>query len=121
MKSTVKFFVAALVISAMAFFSTASAQQGKGKGGGMTIEAIEQAVGTLKADQKSKIEAILAKSREDMQAIPKEERKEKGPAVSQKTRKDILALLTPEQAKAFEEKMPQGGRGGSGGGKKKNQ
>jgi Spy/CpxP family protein refolding chaperone len=119
MKSTVKFVLAALALSALAFFSTASAQQGqgRGKGGGMTIEAIEQAVGTLKADVKTKIEAILAKSREDMQAIPKEDRKEKGPAVSQKARKDILALLTPEQAKAFEEKIPQGGRGGG----KKNQ
>ena len=116
MKSTVKLLVTALAISALAFFSTASAQQGqgKGKGGGMTIQAIEDAVGTLKPEVKAKIEAILAASREKMQAIPKENRKTDGPAVTAQTRKDIVALLTPEQAKALDEKIPA-----RGGGKKK--
>ncbi len=78
------------------------------------IERIEQAVGTLTADQKSKITAIIAKGREDMAAAPKEERKEKGMALQ----KNIRAVLTPEQQKKFDEMPPMTGGGGK---KKKDQ
>ena len=88
------------------------------KKGGMTpeqqIERIEQAVGTLTADQKTKITAIITKAREETQAIPKEERKEKGAAIQTKQRADIRAVLTKEQQAKYDS-MPTGG-----GGKKKN-
>ena len=77
------------------------------------IERIEQAVGTLSKEQKTKISDIVAKSNEARQAIPKEERKEKGGALMTKQRADIRALLTADQQKKFDD-MPQGG-----GGKKK--
>lgn len=79
------------------------------KKGGMSPEArvaqIEKAVGSLSADQKSKIQAIL----EEVRTAPKEERKQKGSEANAK----IRALLTPEQQAKFDA-MPQGG-----GGKKK--
>lgn len=84
-----------------------------GRGGGMSVERLEQAVGTLSADQKTKIEAILAKSREAAQAAQGDQDKMR--EVFTKQRSDIRAVLTPEQQKKFDE-MPQGGRGG----KKKN-
>jgi Spy/CpxP family protein refolding chaperone len=91
--------------------------QEKKKGGGMTaeqqIERIETAVGTLTADQKSKITAIIAKSREETQAIPKEERKEKGAAIMTKQRADIRAVLTKEQQAKYDS-MPTGGGGKKG-------
>ena len=106
----------------------AYAQDAGKKGGGrgqMTPEAriqrIEEAVGSLSADQKSKITAIYGKLQSDMQAIPQEERREKGMALMQAAQKDVRAVLTAEQQKKFDE-MPapgRGGPGGPGGGKKK--
>ena len=84
-----------------------------GRGGGMNVERIEQAVGTLSADQKTKIEAVLAKSREAMQGAQGDQAKMR--EIGTKQRTDIRAVLTAEQQKKFDE-MPQGGRGG----KKKN-
>ena len=100
--------------------ASASLVQAQEKKGQMTpeqqIERIETAVGSLTADQKSKITAIIAKGREEMAAVPKEERKEKMGSMMQKQRADIRAVLTADQQKKYDE-MPQGGRGG---GKKKN-
>ena len=120
MKSVAKFLLTALAISALAFVSTSSAQDqkkggGKGKGGGLTIEAIEQAVGTLTADQKTKIEAIMAKARTDREGAAGDADKMR--EIGTKQRADIRAVLTADQQKKFDE-MPQGGRGG---GKKKQQ
>jgi Spy/CpxP family protein refolding chaperone len=105
-----KFLLTVIAISAMAFVSTSSAQEKKkgGKGGGMNIEQIEQAVGTLTADQKTKIEAILAKARTDREAAAGDADKMR--EIGQKVRTDIRAVLTPDQQKKFDE-MPQG-RGG---------
>src|SRR3954468_9525079 len=76
MKS-LKALIAALALGVVAA-PLAHAQQKKGQ---MTpeqqIERIEQAVGSLSAEQKSKITDIIAKGREEMQSVPKEERKEK--------------------------------------------
>ena len=74
------------------------------------VERVEQAVGTLTADQKTKIKAIVAKTQDDMKAIPKEDRKEKGAPLQKKQRDDIRALLTAEQQKKFDEAMPAGGK-----------
>ena len=79
------------------------------------VERVEQAVGTLTADQKTKIKNIVAKTQDAMKAVPKEERKEKGRSLQMKQRDDIRALLNAEQQKKFDA-MPTGG-----GGKKKNQ
>jgi Spy/CpxP family protein refolding chaperone len=110
-----KLLLTAVAISALAFVSTSSAQEKKGKGGGMNVERIEQAVGTLSAEQKTKIEGIIAKSREAMQGAQGDQDKMR--EIGTKQRADIRAVLTPEQQKKFDE-MPQG-RGGNGGGKKK--
>lgn len=116
MKSSVKVILAALAISTAAFVSTGSAQeQKKGRGGGMTVERLEQAVGSLSAEQKTKIEGIIAKAREAMQGAQGDQ--EKMREVMTKQRADIRAVLTPEQQKKYDD-MPQGGKGG---GKKKNQ
>jgi Spy/CpxP family protein refolding chaperone len=94
---------------AVAFTAPLQAQEKKKGGGGGTpeqqIERIEQAVGSLSAEQKKKITAIIEKSNSEMQAIPKEDRKEKGGAVTAKRTSDIKAVLTPEQAKKYDEAM----------------
>ena len=116
MKSMFKVILSVLALGVAGFVSTASAQE-KGKGGkgggrgGMTIERLEEAVGALTAEQKTKIEAIMAKQREALQAIPQEERMEKGREIMTKGRADIRAVLTAEQQAKFDA-MPQGGRGG---------
>lgn len=114
-----KLILSAVAIAAIASTSTLQAQDEKkkgGRGGGMPtveqrIERIEQAVGSLNEQQKTKIKAIYAKMSEKMQAIPQEERREKMGEIMQSTQKEVRAVLTAEQQKKFDE-MPQGGRGG---------
>ena len=115
-----KFLVGAAALSVLFSTSLLQAQdQKKGQGGGrgaptaeQQIERIEQAVGTLSAEQKTKLKAIYAKTAEKLQAIPQEERREKGMEIYQATRKEVRAVLTPEQQKKYDE-MPQGrGKGG---------
>jgi Spy/CpxP family protein refolding chaperone len=119
-----------LLVVAVAFaavFSTSLLQaqdqkKGRGAGMGMTVERIEEAVGKLSAEQKTKIEGILAKVREQMQALQgasQEDRQAKMREIMQASRTEIRAVLTPEQQKKYDE-MPQG-RGQGGSGKKKNQ
>lgn len=121
-----------VAVAAAAMFSTTLLQaqdQKKGRGGGMglTVERIEQAVGSLSSEQKTKIEAVIAKQREQMQALQNASQEERGAKmreIMQAGRTEIRAVLTPEQQKKFDE-MPtgrgQGGGGGGGGGKKRNQ
>jgi Spy/CpxP family protein refolding chaperone len=105
-----KALIAALALGVAASAPLAHAQQKKG---GMTpeqqIERIEQAVGSLSAEQKTKINAIIAKGREEMQAIPKEERKEKGAAMQKKQREEIRGVLTADQKAKYDAAMPAGG------------
>jgi Spy/CpxP family protein refolding chaperone len=118
-------------VASIAMFSTTTllqAQEGQkgkgGRGGGMmSIERLEEAVGKLTADQKTKIEAVLAKQREAMQGmqnLSQEERQAKMREAGQKFRTEIRAVLTAEQQKKFDE-MPTGRGQGGGGGKKKDQ
>lgn len=113
MKS-IKVLIAAVALG-VASTPVMQAQEKKGK---MTpeqqISRIEEQVGSLTADQKKKIEGILAKQAEAYQAIPKEERKEKGAEVQKKSRTEIRAVLTAEQQKKYD-----AANGGGGGGKKK--
>jgi Spy/CpxP family protein refolding chaperone len=132
MKSFVKVLISVLALGVMASAPMLRAQEDKaapaegkkgggGRGGMLTVERIEEVVGALSADQKTKIAALLAKSQKDMEAIPQEERREKGREIMTTLRKDVAALLTAEQKAKFDA-MPQGGRGpggGGGGGKKK--
>jgi len=112
MKS-IKILISVLALSAVAFVSTASAQEKKGRGQmspEARITAIQEAVGTLSADQKTKITAILEKSAKEMQAIPQDERREKGREVMMAANKEVRAVLTAEQQPKFDA-MPQGGGG----------
>ncbi len=121
-----KLLVVAVAAAAMFSSSLLQAQdQKKGRGGGMgmTVERIEQAVGSLSAEQKTKIEAILAKVREQMQGLQgasQEDRQAKMREIMASSRTEIRAVLTPEQAKKYDEMAAQG-RGQGGGGRKKNQ
>ncbi len=83
------------------------------------ITSIEEAVGKLTADQKTKITAILEKSAKDMAAVAPEDRQTKGMELRNASNKEIRAVLTGDQQTKFDA-MPQGGRGGGSGGKKKN-
>lgn len=125
-----KLIVLAVALAAM--FSTTTLLQAQdekkgrgGRGGGMmmTVERLEEAVGKLSAEQKTKIEAILAKVREQMQGLQnasQEDRRAKMTEIMQASRTEIRAVLTPEQAKKYDEMAAQG-RGQGGGGRKKNQ
>lgn len=108
--NTRKFLVCATAFFAVASTSLVNAQEKKGRGAQTAeqrIERIEQAVGTLTADQKKKITDIYAKSAEKIASATQETRGE----VMQAIQKEVRAVLTPEQQKKFDE-MPQGGRGG---------
>ena len=127
-----KFLICAVAFGAMATTSLLQAQdakKGRGQGGGrgmgtpeQQLERLETAVGSLTAEQKTKIKAIYAKAAEKMQAIPQEERREKGMELMQATRKEVRAVLNAEQQKKFDEMATQarGGQGGEGGRRKKN-
>ena len=112
-----KFLIAALPFGLIASASLSQAQEKKGRGGmspEARVEQLDKAL-TLTADQKTKITAILEKARDDMQAVPKEERKEKMADMNKATNAKIRAVLTADQQSKFDA-MPQGGQG-----KKKNQ
>lgn len=123
-----KLLVLAVAFAAMFSTTLLQAQDEKkgrgGRGGGMmTVERLEEAVGKLSAEQKTKIEAVLAKVREQMQGLQnasQEDRQAKMREIMQSSRTEIRAVLTPEQAKKYDEMAAQG-RGQGGGGKKKNQ
>lgn len=119
MKS-VKVLLSVLALGVSAFVTTGSAQEKKGRGQmspEQRITRLEEAVGSLTADQKAKITAIYEKSAKEMQAIPQDERREKMGPIMQAAAKEVRAVLTAEQQAKFDA-MPQGGKGG---GKKKNQ
>jgi len=126
-----RLFIYAVAFGAMAGTSLLQAQEqkkGRGPGGGrgmstpeQRLERLEQAVGSLTADQKNKIKAIYEKAAEKMQGLSQEERREKGMEIMQESGRQVRALLTPDQQKKFDEMMAQarGGREGGSGGRKK--
>src|SRR5688572_3332010 len=96
-----------VLLTALALGVAASALlQAQEKKGQVTpeqyVERVEQAVGTLTAEQKTKIKNIAAKTQEDVKALPKEERKEKGAPLQKKQRDDVRAVLTAEQQAKFD-------------------
>jgi len=85
------------------------------------IARLEEAVGTLTAEQKTKITAIYTKAATDRAALaPEDRRGQKGQDMTAATNKEIRALLTPDQQKKFDAMPPMGrgpgGPGGPGGG-----
>lgn len=101
-----------------------------GRGGAMNIDdrvaAIEKAVGTLTAEQKTKIHDILAKQAEQMQAArgsgggggDRQANMAKMQEMRKATDDQIKALLTADQAKKYDEMRPARGQGGRQGRKK---
>ena len=88
----------------------AKAQKGQGKRGGRTVSlaimpvsAID-AVVKLKDDQKTKIEGILDKLKEDDKAAAGD--RPKMQELSKKANEDILAILTDEQKEALKKETP---------------
>jgi Spy/CpxP family protein refolding chaperone len=125
-----RLFVYAVAVGAMGGLSLMQAQEqkkGRGQGGGrggtpeQRIERLEQAVGSLTADQKDKIKAIYEKAAEKMQGLSEDERRQKAMEIMKESSRQVRALLTPDQQKKFDEMMAQarGGREGGGGGRKK--
>ncbi|MEO7414209.1 MAG: hypothetical protein ABIZ81_12720 [Opitutaceae bacterium] len=116
---------AVLGLAILPAISFAQPPAGGGQGGGrrgqtpeVQMTALEEAVGKLSADQKTKIMAIYTKSAADMQAMAQEDRRgPKAQEMRMATQKEIRALLTPEQATKFDAMPPpgRGGRGGQGG------
>jgi Spy/CpxP family protein refolding chaperone len=103
MKS-LKVICTAIALSMVAAVPLALAQE-KGRGGAtpeQQIERIEQAVGSLTNAQKQKITAIIAKGRDDIQAVPKEQRKDKMGDLMRKQRDEIRKVLTPDQQKKYD-------------------
>jgi Spy/CpxP family protein refolding chaperone len=133
MKKSLKLLLTVLALGVMTSIPALRAQDAQtppaegggkkgGKGRGMPtpeqqVSRIEEAAGTLSADQKAKITNIITKSRSEMQAIPQEERRAKMQDVMKAQHDQIRAVLTADQQKKFDD-MPPPGRGGPGGKKK---
>ncbi len=134
MKTMIRKYAARVGVVALcsaALCSVPMMAQGGGGGGrgGMNmtsdqrVDRLDQAVGPLTADQKTKIKAIYdadAKKRTDMMAANDPDAMTKMRAMMTDERTQIRALLTPDQQTKFDA-MPQGrgaggGRGGAGGG-----
>lgn len=136
MKSTIKLLITVLTLGLVASSPLLNAQppagggQGAkggrgGRGGGLTVEAVETAVGKLTDEQKTKITALIAKSTEARQALrggggDQQANISKMQELNTTLRKDIRALLTDEQKAKFPETAPAGAGGGRRGGKKGN-
>jgi len=137
MKNSLKLVLCVLTLGVLATAPVVHAQDpkappaeggrrgGRGGRGQVTPEArvaqIEQAVGTLTADQKSKITAILTKQQKDTAALGQDATREQRTEITQAANKEIRAVLTADQQTKFDA-MPaggRGGRGGAGGGRKK--
>lgn len=92
-------------------------RRGGGRGrGALTIETIEGAVGTLSADQKTKITAAIEKATKDREAAMAGGQPDmaKMQEINATLRTSVRATLTPEQAAKFDEALPARGPGGGG-------
>ena len=94
---------------------------GQGGGGGRPSgeqmkERLTRSLG-LNEEQQRKLDAIFADTRQQMQALPEQERQQKGPRIREAARVRIREILTPEQRAKYDEMSPGEGRGeGRGGG-----
>lgn len=108
-----KLLLSAVAFAAISTTSLVFAQQGKGANSNEAAMARLEPL-ALTAAQKTKIEAILAKSAAAVAALPQDERRTKGGEIRQASNKEIRAVLTPDQQKKFDALPPMTG------GKKKN-
>lgn len=109
-----RIIVSAAALSALASFSALNAQEEKaptaethkapkkGHSPQETVDQIDQDVGGLTADQKTKILDVVTKTSEQVKALPKEDR-EKRRDLMKAQDAQITALLTPEQQAKYKE------------------
>ena len=105
--------VAALALGVLAFVPALQAQgnsAGKGKAHEQQIAKIANAVGGLTGRQKMNIDAILARTQEQVQALPQDERRAKGGEIRKASMTEVRNQLTPAQQKRFDV-IPPGGTG----------
>jgi Spy/CpxP family protein refolding chaperone len=115
----------ALAMCSAVLCSVPMMAQGGGGGGRMQmtsdqrVDRLDQAVGPLTADQKTKIKAIYdadAKKRTDLMESQDPDMRTKMMAMMTDENKQIRTLLTPDQQTKFDAMPQRGGRGGGGGG-----
>jgi HlyD family secretion protein len=94
-------------------------RQGQGSGGGgrpspeQMKERLTKAL-SLTPEQQQKLDAIFADSRQQMLALPEQERASKGPRIREAARGRIREMLTAEQRAKYDEMNPGEGRGDRG-------
>ncbi|MFZ9746140.1 MAG: hypothetical protein ACO3G4_05860 [Opitutaceae bacterium] len=116
MKSVSRLLLVAALSGAFLTSVSSAQEQRKGRGGIMDpaqrIERLEQAVGTLSAEQKAKIKDVYAQSAEKMRNLPEDQRREKMMEVMQESGRQVRAVLTADQQKKYDEMMAQMRQGG---------
>jgi len=90
------------------------AQGGGGRGGEQMKERLTKAL-NLTAAQQQKLDAIFADTRQQMQALPEQERQARGPRIREAARVRIREMLTAEQQAKYDEMSPGESRGDRGG------
>ena len=125
MKTVSRLLLVAALAGAFLTATATAQEQRKGRGGMMDpeqrIERLEQAVGTLSAEQKTKIKEVYAQSAEKMRNLPDDQRREKMMELMQESGRQVRAVLTAEQQKKYDEMMAQMRQGGGGGGERRKQ
>jgi HlyD family secretion protein len=91
-------------------------RQGQGGGSGRPSgeqmkERLTKAL-DLTAEQQQKLDTIFADTRQQMQALPEQERQQKGPRLREAARVRIREMLTAEQRAKYDEMSPGESRGG---------
>ena len=74
-------------------------------------ERLTKALG-LSKEQQQKLDAIFADTRQQMQALPEQDRAAKGPRIREAARVRIREMLTPAQRAKYDEMSPGENRGG---------
>jgi Spy/CpxP family protein refolding chaperone len=121
-----------LAIAFVPASALAQGRQGRGQGAGggagagrgdmvERTQTIANELMNLTADQKTKLDAIFAKAKEDFKAaqeasrdLPPEERGPKMREMMTALQDQVRGVLTDEQKKEFDDKVQQGRRGGPG-------
>lgn len=117
--------IGAMAICSAALSTVPMMAQGGGGGGygqmtsDQRVARIDQAVGPLTDDQKTKIKAIYdadQKKMDDLRQSQDPDMRTKMQAMRTDENKNIRALLTADQQTKFDAMPQRGGRGGGGGG-----
>lgn len=120
MKAVSRILLVAALSGALLAAIASAQEQRKGRGGMMDpeqrIERLEQAVGSLSAEQKAKIKEVYAQSAEKMRSLPEDQRREQMMEMMQEAGRQVRAVLTADQQKKYDEMMAQMRQSGGGGG-----